>query len=87
MPLDIIKKLEGLPKLYLCTQRVYDNLESIDPKGIYYIYDTRVIMTHGSVYNRAVVLYDNGVRPIVGSVDRLYINSTTLEGYVFNNNK
>lgn len=83
MPLSIIQKLEGLPRLYLCNQKTYNNLESIDPKGIYYIYDTRSIMTKGSCYNRAVVMYDNGARPIVGSVDKLYINSTTLEGYVF----
>lgn len=87
MPLSILQKLDGLPKYYLCSQKVYDNLETIDPRGIYYIYDTRVIMNRGSSYNRAVVMYDNGARPIVGSVDKLYINSTTLEGYVFHDNQ
>ena len=87
MPLSILQKLDGLPKLYLCSQKVYDSLETIDPRGIYYIYDTRSIMNRSSCYNRAVVMYDAGARPIVGSVDKLYINSTNLEGYVFHDNK
>ena len=87
MPLvKVIQKLDGVPKWYFGKYSAYEKLKTIDPQGIYYLYDTGNIMCRGNLFNSATFIYEDGQRPIIGAIDRLYINAKTLEGYVFHNN-
>lgn len=87
MPLvQVIQKLEGVPKWYFGKYSAYEKLKTIDPQGIYYLYDTGNIMCRGKLFNSSTVIYEEGQRPIIGAIDRLYINAKTLEGFVFHNN-
>lgn len=82
---NVVQHIEGLPKWYVGTSEKYDNLEKVDEKGIYFLTDTGNIMHNCENINTAIIVYEDGLRPLIGAEDRLYINSTTLEGYRFIN--
>jgi hypothetical protein len=84
MPLmRVIQKIENSPRWYYGLKKNYSKLKEIDSNGVYFIYDTGEIYVRDKPYTEAVILYEDGSRPYSGASDRLYINSSTLEGFTY----
>lgn len=83
----IIRRIESLPKWYFGTSENYNKLNEINKHGLYFLTDLGIIMLNNQPANSSIVLYDDGSRPLVGGQDKLYINSTTLEGFRFINDE
>ena len=85
--MPLIKTLKGIPKWYIGKGETYDKLKNegtIDPKGIYFIYDRGQILNRDKKYMQGVYTYQDE-RPVIGASDRLYINANTYEGYLYHN--
>ena len=83
----VLRKLDPPIKWYIGKQKAYDNLESYDDKAIYFIYDTGLIYTRTHIFNKSIIIFKPGERPLIGANDRLYINTDTLEGFVYHENE
>ena len=85
MPIyKFVHKLENVPNWYIGTSKAYDRLDSKDPKGFYFLYDTKEVKLRDKNYMNGVVEYSQeNPKPIVGAKDRLYLNTDTFEGYVY----
>lgn len=83
----ILRRIESLPKWYFGTSENYNKLNEINKHGLYFLTDLGIIMLNNQSVNSSIVLYDDGSRPLVGGQDKLYINSTTLEGFRFINDE
>ena len=79
----VIQKIENSPRWYYGLKKNYSKLKKIDSNGVYFIYDTGEIYVRDKPYTEAVILYEDGSRPYSGASDRLYINSSTLEGFTY----
>ena len=66
---------------HIVTSEEYHNGSPVE-KDMYFLTDTREIYRGSKPYTESVVLYTN--LPTKGAVNRLYINSSTLEGKVYN---
>lgn len=86
MPLvRVIQKLENTPRWYYGLKKNYEKLKTVDSQGVYFLYDTGEIYVRDKPYTEAVILYESGARPYSGASDRLYIDSSTLEGFTYHN--
>lgn len=84
MPLyQVLHHVNNLPKWVVGTKANYEALQQKDPKAIYFLYDTGELIHKESNYNSAVILYNDGQRPLVGARDKIYINRITLEAWVY----
>ena len=87
MPIyKIIQKLDNVPKWYIGTSGAYDKLESIDPKGFYFLYDSGEVKFRNHNYMKGVISYSNdNPKPTIGANDRLYVNKDNYEAYIYKN--
>lgn len=85
MPLyRVITKLNDVPHLYIGTSEAYNKLETIDSKGMYFLYDQGAVVVKDKNYMQAVSIYDsNNPKPVIGANDRLYVNIENFEGYIY----
>lgn len=85
MPLyRVITKLNNVPHFYIGTSEAYNNLETIDSKGMYFLYDQGVVMVKDKNFMQSVNLYSNeNPKPPVGADSRLYVNIDNFEGYIY----
>ena len=85
MPLyKVITKLNDIPHFYIGTSEAYEKQETLDPKGIYFLYDQGAVMVKDKNLMQSVNLYSNeNPKPPVGANSRLYVNIDNLEGYIY----
>lgn len=67
---------------YFISKADYLAIETYDSNALYFTTDTHEIFRGAVGFTEAIILYD-GTDPAVKAVNRLYINSTTLEGKVW----
>ena len=88
MPLyQVIHHVNNLPKWFVGTKANYEALPEKDPRAIYFLYDTGEIMHKESSYNSAMIVYNDGERPLVGARDKLYVNRITLEAFIYDDDQ
>ena len=85
MPLyRVITKLKNVPHLYIGTSEAYDKLETVDSKGMYFLYDLGAVMVKDKNYMQAVSIFsDENPKPSIGANNRLYVNINNFEGYIY----
>lgn len=68
----------------LLNRAQFDALQTKESRTLYFIADTKELYRGSSNYSAAIVMHATGARPAVGAIGKLYINSTTGEGTVYN---
>ena len=85
MPLyEVITKLDNIPHFYIGTSEAYNKQETLDPKGMYFLYDQGAVVVKDKNLMQSVNIYSNEKpKPIVGANSRLYVNIDNFEGYIY----
>lgn len=72
----------------LCTSEQYKAAKlvegKIEDRKLYFLSDTKELYRGTVPYTESVVLFEDGARPTIGAQGKLYVNSLTLEGSVYN---
>ena len=84
---EIVQDLKPKLKWYVGTKDKYDALTNIDPKGLYFLLDEGSIIKNKKSFNAPITLFETGKLPMVGANGRLYVDSTSLEGYSYTDGK
>lgn len=69
---------------YIGKRESYDSLEEIDNSGLYFLYNTKEILFRNQPFTYSIILYNDGERPLEGIRGKIYLNTSNMEGWIFN---
>lgn len=73
---------DQLVQWVICTSLEYHSMESHAENKLYFLYDTEEFYRGEIPFATSIIFYD-GERPATGAKRKIYVDSTTLNGYVY----